>query len=254
MDGVKPQHYSKSDLSLGRPLFIAHTPSAEGGELARVLKQVAGKVDLVFSFEGLPDIHAIKGPVIILGGPMGVADLPHLPWLQRELEWIQILLEKQHKMIGICLGAQLIAHALGHQVKPCPQGSMECGYYPLYPSQGSEKFSLPPHAYQWHQDAIIPAAEGKEIDVLARYDWHDGQALQAYRYCNAIGLQFHPEVDHTTISRWINRDPHHLQRPGTKPAHLHMEDHIKYGDITRKWIHEVLVKHWLIGEIQVEIA
>ena len=201
--------------------------------------------DLVISAHGLPNPEDVLGPVVVLGGPMGVGDMPDLDWLAREAQWIEELLARNARLLGICLGAQLTAHVLGHQVAPCPTGAMECGYYPLQAT--SIDHGLPSHVYHWHRDCIINTPEGAELEVLARYDWHQGRGVQAYRYGNAMGVQFHPEMTQATIVRWLERDTHHLDLPGTRPAHTHLDDHALYGQAAKAWTRQFLVAKWLLG-------
>lgn len=56
-----------------------------------------------------------------MGGHQGVGDLPQIDWLREEADFIHTLLVREHPFLGICLGAQLMAHVLGHRVSSCPQ-------------------------------------------------------------------------------------------------------------------------------------
>ncbi|GGB58076.1 type 1 glutamine amidotransferase [Shewanella inventionis] len=118
--------------------------------------------------------------LIVLGGPMNVADNPL--WMRAECALINQALELPRPILAICLGAQLLATQLGGKVVEMPEP--ELGWQQVS-INGSQVLAVP----QWHYQAI---ALPQHIDVLA------SSALcqvQMFRHQHAIGLQFHPEWD-----------------------------------------------------------
>lgn len=186
------------------------------------------------SGDPLPSAATINGPVVVFGGPMGVYDTDRLPWLATEFDWVSQCMTRGVRMLGICLGAQLIGQAAGHGIVSCAQGSLECGYYPLQAEAG---VTMPQWAYQWHRNGVVPSSMAHlPMQVLARSAWSRGEAVQAFQVGNAMGLQFHPEVSASTITRWIERDRADLDRRGCRPAHQHLSAHARHMLAMREWV------------------
>jgi GMP synthase (glutamine-hydrolysing) len=187
----------------------------------------------------LPDPASLSSPVVVMGGAMGVADLPAFPWLRRECEWISLLLAQNHRLLGICLGAQLMAHALGACVQACSRGTVECGYTPTRAS------GLPDWVYHWHQDGIrLGSVDDPLLQCLGASTWQDGETSQGFVRGRALGVQFHPEVDAPMIDAWQASDPAFLGRPGARPAVSHHQDHHYHGAAVRAWLEAQLQRLW----------
>lgn len=151
----------------------------------------------------VPDFESYNG-LIVLGGPMGVYEADRYPHLLEEMRVIEQALRAQVPVLGICLGAQLLAHALGGEVRPA--SGWELGWYTLKTSAQAASDNLLRHfgpsenVFEMHQDTF----------TLPRTAVHlAGSELcpnQAFRFgANAYGLQFHLEADHAMILRWLNR-------------------------------------------------
>ena len=141
--------------------------------------------------------------LIILGGPMNVYETNKYPFLQMEDRLIKQVIEKDAPVLGICLGAQLIAKALGSRV--IKNKEKEIGWYPLKMTEEGSKDRLFKHfnseetVFQWHGDTFeIP--EGAVH--LAKSTLCTNQAFR-YRD-NVYGLQFHIEVTPQMILEWLD--------------------------------------------------
>ena len=151
--------------------------------------------------EARPSIDGYRG-LVVLGGPMNVEDREALPHLEYEVEAIARALDTGVPVLGICLGAQLLAHALGAGVRP--NGASEIGWYPVALTEaGASDPVLAPLArldqvFQWHSYTFdLPA--GAELLATG-----DACVNQAFRYGeNAYGLQFHLEMNGQLIERWL---------------------------------------------------
>ncbi len=109
--------------AIGGPGRIAATFRDHGFQLDVRRPDVGGPGN------GVPkDLDGVQG-VVILGGPMNVTEIGQLPWMQQEAECIRRAHGAGLPVIGVCLGAQLIAHALGGQVGP-KEGAPDLGFYP----------------------------------------------------------------------------------------------------------------------------
>jgi GMP synthase-like glutamine amidotransferase len=140
--------------------------------------------------------------VVILGGPMNVYEEDRYPFLIREDFFIKEAIQRGKSILGICLGAQLIAKALGAKVFKAPV--KEIGWYDVsltrigaidpFFSQLPNPFPV----FQWHEDTFdIP--HGAILIAASSSVPH-----QAFRYGdNAYGLQFHLEVTQPMIREWV---------------------------------------------------
>jgi GMP synthase (glutamine-hydrolysing) len=146
---------------------------------------------------GLGDFDAVA----VFGGGMNVADQERLPWLAGELELLREALARRVPLLGVCLGAQLIAAAAGgevHRVDEPEIGWLEVERLPAAeddPVLGAlpERFT----AFQWHSYASRTPAGAIE---LAR----SAVCPQAYVLDgHAWGVQFHPEVTPEVVGQWI---------------------------------------------------
>jgi len=155
-------------------------------------------VDL-FAGAPLPDISAAAG-LIFMGGPMSAND--DLQYIRQELVLIQKAVALDKPILGVCLGAQLIAKALGARVYP--NRAKEIGWYPVYWTEAGRAelgLSEPETVFHWHGETfdLPPGAE-----LLA---YSDLCCHQAYRIGqNILGLQFHLEVTPEMIADWLTQD------------------------------------------------
>lgn len=151
--------------------------------------------------EAEPNVDRYRG-LVVLGGPMNVEDQAHRHHLRTELRAIERMLAQGKPVLGICLGAQLLAHVLGAPVQR--NSEPEIGWYRLQTTEAGRRDPvLSPMGdgmpvFQWHSYRFeVPQGASH----LARTDTCESQA---FRYGdNAYGLQFHLEMDEPLIERWL---------------------------------------------------
>lgn len=138
--------------------------------------------------------------LIVLGGPIGVYESDKYPFITREIRMIERRLARGRPVLGICLGAQLIAAALGARVYPA--GVKELGWFPISLTDAGRRscvkyLAAPRRVLHWHGDT---------------FDLPDGATLlastaevanQAFQLPGALALQFHAEVDAKGLERWL---------------------------------------------------
>ncbi|MCB9073661.1 MAG: type 1 glutamine amidotransferase [Bdellovibrionaceae bacterium] len=182
---------------------VGHEPL---GTLNPLLKEAGLKiryVNFARNPDHIPSLDSYYG-LIVLGGPMGVYESNAFPHLKAEMYAIEQAIKKNIPVLGICLGAQLIAAVLGSTVRKAKD--WELGWTPLQITHDGAKDPLFEHykpeetVFQIHQDTFdIP----KSAIHLAQ------SALcpsQAFKYGEKVyGLQFHLEVDQPMIERWMKR-------------------------------------------------
>lgn len=135
--------------------------------------------------------------LIVLGGPMSVNDEETFPWLREEKSFIRQVIDRQRPVLGICLGSQLIASALGAEVRPNPY--KEIGWLPIEGLETNTAMTLPSTTvFQWHGDTFaLPTG----AILLAR---SSACVHQAFLYKdNVLALQFHLESTPELIQRFI---------------------------------------------------
>ena len=140
--------------------------------------------------------------LIVLGGPMQVGDTRRHPHLTTECRLIEKALHDQIPVLGICLGAQLMAHVLAARVGPCDRP--EIGWYELEPTNHTPadqvlKPLVRPHPiFQWHHWGFDCPADATPVATSL------DSGCQAFRIGDqAWGFQFHLELDQRLIHRWL---------------------------------------------------
>lgn len=190
---------------MSRILVFQHVAAEPLGTLDRLIRRRGHRVKFV-NFERQPDarpkLDRYRG-LIVLGGPMNVEDRGVRMHLQTEIDVITTALAQGKPILGICLGAQLLAHALGADVRR--HRVSEIGWYDLEATTAgrADPVFAPLGAgapvFQWH---------GYTFD-LPRGATHLAAtptcANQAFVHGgNAYGFQFHLEMDKPLIERWLN--------------------------------------------------
>lgn len=186
-------------------LVFQHVAHSILGTLNPTLKGSGLKMRYV-NFERTPDeqpsIEKYNG-LIVLGGHMGVYEADKYKHIKVEMQLIEEALKKNIPVLGICLGAQLLAHVLGAPVRKHTQ--KEIGWCDIELTEEGLKDPLLSHfqprekIFQLHGDTFdIPTSAVQ----LAKSDVCNGQA---FRYGDKVyGLQFHLEVDQPMIQRWLD--------------------------------------------------
>jgi GMP synthase (glutamine-hydrolysing) len=153
-----------------------------------------------------PQVTRYNG-LVVLGGPMNVDDLKRHPHLAVEVELIQQAIDQGLPVLGICLGAQLIAKALGAPVYA--NGVKEIGWYDVSPTLAAkddplfQDFGVVEKIFQWHGDTFALPAGAVHLAASPTCPH------QAFRYGDKVyGLQFHLEVDEPLIERWLKVPEH----------------------------------------------
>ncbi len=179
-----------------------HVPFEGLGSIQPWLNSNGYEISFTRFFESvdLPDPKAID-LLVIMGGPMSVNDETEFPWLTLEKQFVRELIEGGKAVLGICLGAQIIANAMGASVFPNPV--KEIGWFPVYgvDTDASATFRFPPSTivFHWHGETFeLPNGAIR----LARSEGCENQAFQLGK--RGIGLQFHLETTPESVRAMIS--------------------------------------------------
>ncbi|MCY0858829.1 MAG: type 1 glutamine amidotransferase [Sulfolobaceae archaeon] len=150
------------------------------------------------------EVHAeeLKGneefdSLIIMGGPMGVYESDRYPFLKTEMELVRRAYKENKRVLGICLGSQIIAEALGGKVVKGQFGS-ELGISrvklvgELREYLGKDEITV----FQWHGDTFSLPPNARLLAYSEKY-------FQAFRINRILALQFHVEVDSEMVKNWL---------------------------------------------------
>lgn len=202
---MKKDHTTPQDRR--RPvLLIQHAPHEHPAALRRALESQGIQTLWIHPYRGeaYPKVGEIAG-LISLGGPMGANDEQDHPWIKKECQLLRAAVEADLPVVGVCLGGQMLARAMGGHVER--NEKMELGWFPIQLTpEGAEDPILgaagkAPIVYHWHGDTFhLP--EGATLLARSR-----ACPRQAYRLSEKVyGFQFHPEADHQLVDEWLTTD------------------------------------------------
>lgn len=190
-----------------------HVPFEGPAEIGRWLEQrgVTPTFTYFFAEAVLPPVETVDW-LVIMGGPMSVNDEATLPWLRQEKTFIARALQRGATVLGVCLGAQLIADVLGGKVTP--NREREIGWFPVTHTTGAEKhplgscFPAQAEVFHWHGETFsLPAGAAH----LLRSAACEHQAFAVGD--RVLGLQFHLETTAASARALIDHAGEDLQ-PG----------------------------------------
>jgi GMP synthase (glutamine-hydrolysing) len=223
---IAVRHVAFEDLGLLGPLLAARDYDVRFHE--------AGVEPFDASTLIAPDL------VIVLGGPIGVYEADAYPFITGEILAIKTRLEANKAMLGICLGAQMMASALGARVAPGPV--KEIGFAPLTLIDSGKASVLAPlgatPVLHWHGDNCDLPAGCEKLASTAPCP------VQAFsRMPSQLALQFHLETEPERLERWLVGHTVELGKAGIDPRDLRRQA-VTYGNATAA-VGRLVLSRWL---------
>lgn len=160
---------------------------------------------LLYRGDSMPD-SADLDLLILMGGPMSVNDEGDYKWLREEKNLVRATIQSGRAVLGICLGAQIIASAMGARVYAGPE--KEIGWFPVHRVTTEGIGALLPEQFtplHWHGETFdLPAGATRlaETDVIPN---------QAFQLGRAVGLQFHLEATPQSVSVLVDNAAHEIR-------------------------------------------
>ncbi len=194
-----------------RALFVTHIPFETPANVERYFrKRGIQTTTILISQDSKSSLWDKSDIIVLFGGPMGVYQANEYPWINEELQLIEDAITNGKKVLGICLGAQLIARSLGYSVYP--NKHKEIGWHEVTITEdgASTVFSgikNPLKVFQWHGDTFdLP----DDALLLATSDACKNQAF-LYKD-HVLALQFHLEYTINSIENLLKYLDDHTQR------------------------------------------
>lgn len=223
---------------------ITHVAFEDLGSFEQILKEEGFEIEyLCAATDDLDEISPDTDDLlIILGGPISVNDAAEYPFIQAELELLTERLKADKPTLGICLGAQLIARALGANVYPGQH--KEIGWSPIRLDEAGSRSALR-HlvgdgvcVLHWHGETFdLP----EYAEHLASTGYYPNQAFSQGK---ALALQFHPEVTRRGLEQWYIGHTGEIHQTSGISVNQLRDDAEKYADTLQARAYSFLTE-WL---------
>jgi GMP synthase (glutamine-hydrolysing) len=235
------------------------TESGQGGRKAWAITHVAfedlGSFEQILKEEGCEiqylnaacDDLSVVNPetddlLIILGGPVSVNDIDEYPFIQAELKMLTKRLKADKPTLGICLGAQLIAKAMGARVYPGQR--REIGWSPIHLDEAGSRSALRHlvgegvSVLHWHGETFDLPEYAEHLASTEHY------ANQAFSYGKTLALQFHPEVTRRGLEQWYVGHTAEIHQIDGVSVNRLRDDAVRFADTLKVRAYSFL-KEWL---------
>ncbi len=189
-----------------------------------------------FLGEKLPELNEKSSGVIVTGGPQFITDLKEFPYLLDEIVFVETIMARQVPVLGICLGAQMIAHIMGAHVGLHPEGYLSFGYYKLNPTSAGKSFMPQPlHAAAGNVQGFD---HPRGAELLVEGDVFPNQAFKVGNSTYAI--QFHPELTRPMLDKWQEEYVNNYAKHGAQSRQEQDEGYERYTPAVYTWYADFL--------------
>jgi GMP synthase (glutamine-hydrolysing) len=223
-------------------LIVLHNDNSTPGRVGLRLAARGHPLDIRRPRFGdpLPETLAGHAGAVVFGGPMSVNDPDE--FLKVETDWLAVPLREGAPLLGLCLGAQMLALHLGAKVAPHGDGHIEVGWFGLTATEaGRALLAWPDRVHQFHREGFALPAGATLLAEGAAETFPN----QAFGYGPAaFGIQFHIELTTAMVNRWTARIGARARLPGGHAAPLHFEGRALHDWKTRAFL-DAFLDLWL---------
>ena len=224
-------------------LLITHLTASDTGEFSVILenKKIPYKILRLNKGDRLPEDLSMYSGAVSFGGIQSAND-DYVDYIHYELKWLERAFLSNFPVFGICLGAQLIARALGASVTQHPEEIYEFGWYPIFPVNDNE-LEIPDSFVCYHRHGeIFSLPHGARLSASG-----PNCPNQGFIYSdNVIATQFHPEVNESLIHKWLlgARPLADEGLPGSQGVELQIKNSQVYIPSAHRWLSDQ-ISSWL---------
>jgi GMP synthase (glutamine-hydrolysing) len=227
-----------------RALLVRHVKNKRDDRLSRCLLSLGYDLEWCCPANGdvLPSIDGRHQLAVVYGGAQSANDSGDRPYIRREIDWIARWVSLERPFLGICLGGQLLARALGARVVYHPLRLAEVGYALVRPTVAARGFlDSPQPFYEWHTEGFeVP----EQAELIAVGDVFPNQAFRFRKH--VYGFQFHPEVTPKIILAWMYEAPEALEFAGAHCRTRQVADIRRFDVRSKRWL-ERFLSGWLVA-------
>lgn len=227
-------------------LFLEHIDFETPALLLDWAKKENFEYERLFLYDNscisFPDLESFD-ILVVMGGPMNIYEVDSYPWLKEEKTFIKRCISKNKKVLGLCLGAQLIADCLGAKI--VRNANQEIGFFPLSLTKAGKQSSFFKnfpnnfHAVHWHGDTFeIP----ENAELLCSSEACRNQAFSYNQ--NVLALQFHLELNYDSLKVLCKNDPPQKNTYVQSANEITDESNLHYLDKTQKLL-DILMRNFL---------
>lgn len=218
---------------MSRIVLIRHDSDPTDDRIVTFLRSKGIKPQIIRPFLGddLGEVDSSVVASVIYGGPFNVFEEDKHGFLHAENDWIEGCLKRDIPLLGICQGAQSIAHVLGAYAGPLPGNEHEFGYYPITATENGKRF--------FPDQMVVAESHFHEFQIpdggeLLAYSELFGQ--QAMKYGNrTFAFQFHAEVTPASFGIWQQRNINMYGMPGVQTFDEQNRLMDQYDPIQHEW-------------------
>lgn len=194
----------------GQTVIVGHIDGADTAWIRQELHARGLPYQVVQTLAG-EELPAHPARAVVLGGPMSVYAEAQTPVVARELAWLAAIVDAGVPVLGICLGSQLLAHALGGRAVPGARG-LEYGLVEVRRTEAEHPLSdaMSGTYFSFHTDTFEPPPGASLLAVSDRYP-------QAWSLGSALAVQFHPEISPDGVRQIIGHEGPKLRAAGIDP-------------------------------------
>jgi GMP synthase (glutamine-hydrolysing) len=227
-----------------RIVVLQHAACEPAGSYLPLLEKY-GEVDTaILGQDAVGSLDAYHG-IVVMGGPMGVYDIDHHPWLADEIAAVRAAINADRAVWGVCLGAQVLAAAADARVYPGPVPEVGVGPVQLTAAAGDDPVfgSLPAtlDVLHWHQDTFDLPTGAALLGSSAAYP------NQAFRLGRSYGVQFHIEAPWSLAEEWLSLPAYEasLEQALGPDGRVQVRDALRSTEVAMAGIAEQLMTNWL---------